>query len=307
MWFKTIFSRRPAQPAAPLFDEAFLRRLERLGLQTQRALRGQPNGGEHPSRQLLPTTVMSDHRPYSAGDDYRYIDWNAYAHQDQPLIKLGEVEQQVAVHLLLDMSRSMAAGAGEKLRTGRQLAAALGYLALSHQDRLTVTPFGAAAGASFGPASGKGRLMELLRFLEAGERPGQTVLGTVLRGYARVNQRGGLLVLISDLLTPEALDAGLALFAPPRWQVLVLHTLAPSDLDPGLLGPAELEDAESGALLPLTVDDAALAIYRQNLAAWLERTAAACRRRGAVYARLPTDWPLERQVVPYLRARRVLR
>ena len=71
MWFKNIFNRRAAAATQPLFDEAFLRRLERLSLQAQRTLRGRPSGGEHLSRNQLPATIFSDHRPYSAGDDYR--------------------------------------------------------------------------------------------------------------------------------------------------------------------------------------------------------------------------------------------
>ena len=56
MWFKNIFSPKKAA-ALPLFDEAFLRRLERLSLQAQRTLRGTPAGGEHLSRNQLPSSI----------------------------------------------------------------------------------------------------------------------------------------------------------------------------------------------------------------------------------------------------------
>jgi uncharacterized protein (DUF58 family) len=307
MWFKTIFSRRRAAAAAPLFDEAFLRRLERLSLQTQRTLRGAPSGGEHPSRQQLPTTIFSDRRPYSAGDDYRYVDWNAYGHQDQLFIKLGEVEQDVSVHVLLDVSRSMAWGAPPKLRAAQQLVAALGYLALAHSDRLHVVPFGTAPLRPFGPAQGKSRLVELLRFIEGLQPTEQTAAARVLRSYAASHGPGGLLVLVSDLLAPDGLMEGLRALPPPSWQVLVLHVLDRRELLPDLQGPLELEDAETGQRLPLTLDAATLVAYRRNVAAWQERIADMCARRGATYAQVLTDWPLERAVVPYLRARRILR
>ena len=307
MWFKTIFSRRRASASAALFDEAFLRRLERMSLQAQRTLRGNPSGGEHLSRNQLPTTIFSDRRPYSDGDDYRYIDWNAYAHQDEVFVKLGEVEQSVNVHLLLDVSRSMAWGEPPKLRAAQQLAAALGYLALAHNDRLRVVPFGATPLRPFGPALGKGRLVELLRFIEASQPNQITALGRALGAYAGMHDRGGLLVICSDLLAPEGLEEGLRLLAPPRWQLLVLHILDRRELRPELVGPLELEDAETGQRLPLTLDAATVAAYRRNVAAWQEGIAATCARRGATYAQVLTDWPLERSVVPYLRARRILR
>src|SRR5688500_2763457 len=79
MWFKSIFNRKTSAGAAALFDEAFLRRLERLGLQAQRTLRGHPAGGEHLSLNRLPTTIFSAHRPYRPADDHRYVSWDAQA------------------------------------------------------------------------------------------------------------------------------------------------------------------------------------------------------------------------------------
>ena len=93
---------------------------------------------------------------------------------------------------------------------------------------------------------------------------------------------------------------------PPRWQTLVLHLLDRRDLQPELHGPLELEDSETGQHLALTLDDATLASYRRRVAEWREGLARACARRGATYAPLMSHWPLEQQVVPFLRARRVL-
>jgi hypothetical protein len=118
--------------------------------------------------------------------------------------------------------------------------------------------------------------------------------------------RGGLLVICSDLLVPEGLEQVLRALPPPRWQTLVLHLLDQRELRPELAGPIELEDAETGQRLPLTLDAATLAAYRRNVAAWQERLAATCARRGATYAQVMAHWPLEQQVVPYLRARRIL-
>ena len=306
MWFKNIFSRKSAAASQPLFDEAFLRRIERLGMQAPPRLRGQPSGGEHLSRNQLPTTIFSGHRPYSAGDDYRYVDWNAYAHQEEVYVKLGEVEQSVNIHLLLDISRSMAWGAPPKIRLAQQLVAALGYLALAHHDRLHVAPFGASPLPAFGPAQGKGRLIDLLRFIEAIEPDQPTAIEQAIRSYAQAHRRGGMLVICSDLLAPEQLDRALRALPPPRWRTIVLHILDPRELRPELSGPIELVDAETGQRLPLTLDPPAVAAYRRNVAAWQERVAATCAQRGATYAQTLTDWPLERQVMPYLRARGIL-
>jgi hypothetical protein len=59
--------------------------------------------------------------------------------------------------------------------------------------------------------------------------------------------------------------------------------------------------------MELTLDDETLAAYRSSVATWREGLARECARRGATYAAIMSDWPLEQQVVPYLRSRRLLR
>jgi uncharacterized protein (DUF58 family) len=289
-----------------LFDEAFLRRLERMSLQAQRTLRGNPSSGEHPSRRRLPTTVFSEHRPYTRGDDVRYVDWNAYARQEQVLVKLGEAEQDVHVHLLIDASRSMTVGSPPRLRLAQQLVGALGYLALAHSDRLHVAPFGAQVARAFGPAQGKSRVVDMFGFIERIAPQADTRVGAVLAGYARQYPQGGLLVLCSDLLASDGLEEGLRALAPPRWQVLVLHLLDQRDLAPRLQGPLELEDSETGQRLAVTLDDATLRAYTHAVRQWREGIARLCARRGVRYAPILSHWPLERQVIPYLHARRLL-
>jgi uncharacterized protein (DUF58 family) len=313
MWFKNIF-RRPnnrqhtTHPAdnEPLFDENFLRRLQRLSLQAQRTLRGHPSGGEHASRHTIPSSIFSDHRPYASGDDMRYIDWNAYARQEHLLLKLGEAEQDIDIHLLLDVSRSMLWGSPPKLRSVQQMAGALGYLALAHSDRVHIVPFGETTLQPFGPARGKGRLMEMLRYIETVSPQPQTSLSSILQNHSRVHRRGGLLVLCSDMLSPEGLYDGLQALQPPRWQILVMHILDPRELRPELHGSMELHDSETGQRLPITLDDNILEAYHKQVTSWQEQLASICARRGATYDRILTSWPMEKQVIPYLRKRRLL-
>jgi uncharacterized protein (DUF58 family) len=281
--------------------------MERMSLQAQRTLRGNPSSGEHQSRHQIPASIFSDHRPYTSGDDLRYVDWNAYARQDHILLRLGEAEQDVNVHLLIDASRSMAVGGASRLRLAQQLVGALGYLALAHSDRLQIVPFGPAALPAFGPARGKARMIEMLRFVEGLAPQPATSLAPVLQQHARRNPQGGILVVCSDLLAPDGLALGLRALAPPRWQVLVLHLIDPRDLRPDLVGPIELVDSETGQRMELTLDDETLRAYRQSVAAWREGLASECGQHGATYAQVMANWPLEQKIVPYLRARRLLR
>jgi len=125
------------------FEEGFLRRLERLALIARQASAGKTQG-ERRSQKRGQSVEFSDFRPYVAGDDFRRIDWNAYARLERFFIKLFVEEEDLTVHLLIDASRSMRWGEPQKLWYAAQVAGALGYIALTGLDRVTVTAVGGA-------------------------------------------------------------------------------------------------------------------------------------------------------------------
>src|SRR5688572_24049409 len=92
----------------------FIRKLERLELQTRRVLGGQIKG-ERRSRKKGIGIDFADYRHYARGDDLRHIDWNIYGRLGRLFIKIFHEEQDLQCHLLLDTSRSMNFGDPDKL------------------------------------------------------------------------------------------------------------------------------------------------------------------------------------------------
>jgi uncharacterized protein (DUF58 family) len=335
MRLKNIFNLNSKEATLPLFDEAFLRRLERLSFRTAPALRGSPLG-ERRSRNLRPALDFSDHRPYSHGDDLRHVDWNAFGRHEELFVKLGEATQSVTIHIVLDCSRSMAwtpavgpssrraAAAYSKWDAARRLAGALGYLGLAGGERVEITPFGHSLAEGFGPTEGKRRVVPILKFLSSVTplAPAKAEMGggliDSLNSYARTHPGGGLLVLISDLLdtaTPaspgqgragDELAESLRHLIPPRWQVLVVHLLTEEELHPTLEGDYDLQDTETDESLPFHLNEATLTQYRLRVRKWCAELQSACAQRGATYARVLAEWPLEQAVIPYLRQRGVV-
>jgi len=176
-----------------LFSESFLRRLERLALVARRASAGQTQG-ERRSPKRGQSVEFSDFRPYVAGDDFLRIDWNAYARLERFFIKLFVEEEDLAVHLLVDTSRSMRWGRPAKLGYAAHVAGALGYIALAGLDRVTVTALGNAdrSGPTDHPGSGyfpfhRGKrqalaLFDFLQSLTASAPTGATPTGATPAG-----------------------------------------------------------------------------------------------------------------------------
>jgi hypothetical protein len=88
--------------------------------------------------------------------------------------------------------------------------------------------------------------------------------------------------------------------------VLLLHILGREELDPRWHGPLRLIDAETGETLEMAVDEAVRRAYRAELRGRIDQLSRVAARRGAGYAFVPSDWPLEQAVIPYLRRQTVL-
>src|SRR2546429_3946516 len=125
--------------AAALLEPALLRRLEGLALQVRRAVSGQM-GGERRSRKRGQSVEFADFRNYTPGDDFRLIDWNAYARLDRFMLRLFVAEEELPLSLFVDLSGSMDWGTPNKAVVARRLAGAIAHVALAAPDpgRLTV-------------------------------------------------------------------------------------------------------------------------------------------------------------------------
>jgi uncharacterized protein (DUF58 family) len=291
-----------------LFDEAFLRKLERLAIMSRRATAGKLQG-ERRSTKRGQSVEFADFRPYAPGDDFRRIDWNAYARLERFFIKLFVEEEDLTVHLVVDTSRSMDWGQPNKLAYAIKAAAALGYIALAGLDRVTVRALGGknnANGGYFPPHRGKNQAFALFSFLSSLDADGRTDLAPRLRSYAAAAGQPGPLLLFSDLLD-EGWQDGLHAVAGRGFEVTVLHLLAPEEVEPELSGDLKLLDAETGAEVEITADYEMLARYKEGLADWQNEIRRFCGARGIHFAPVTTSLPFEELLFAWLRRQGVLK
>ena len=81
-----------------LFDEDFMRKLDNVSLHFQSTVNHVYSGGRR-SRAHGSTVEFSDYREYALGDDFRRIDWNAYARFERFFVKLFLDEKQLQVRV----------------------------------------------------------------------------------------------------------------------------------------------------------------------------------------------------------------
>ncbi|MDT8307456.1 MAG: DUF58 domain-containing protein [Anaerolineae bacterium] len=291
-----------------IFDESALRKLEQLTLVADRVRVGVMKG-ERRSRKRGTSIEFADYRDYTRGDDLRRLDWNVYARLERPFIKLLEEEEDLAVHLLVDQSASMDwpdTPAENKLRYALLLAGALGHIALTTGDQVSVTLLGRAR-QRWGPFRGRHNSLRLLQFLDSARAAGETNLNAALQDYALRGGRPGLAFLLSDMLSPPGYRDGLTALLARGYEIGILHILSPDEVDPLLAGDLKLVDVETAEDAEISLDGATLAAYRERLRTWQAELAAFSSSRAAHYVPVTTDVPWDQLVLRTLRAEGVLK
>ena len=295
----------PNEVDPTVFDEAFLRQLERLLLLMRSPVRGGLKGGRR-SVKRGQSVEFADYRDYALGDDLRQLDWNVYARLERLFVKLFIEEEDVTVTLLVDGSASMASGTPSKLLFAKRAAAALGYIGLASEDRIAVSALTGRTARRRAALRGSGRVFRLLADLSAIEpADGPTDLLAAARHAAAQLHGRGVVILLSDLLDPAA-DRVIRDLAATGSELIVMHILSPEELDPVLEGDLRLVDVETGEGLDVTVDLATIDQYKARLAAWKDGFADLAAKRRASYVDLSSDVNLADLMFAELRRRRVL-
>jgi uncharacterized protein (DUF58 family) len=286
--------------AQDFFTGEFLARLERLALTSRRIFRGRVKG-ERKSPYRGSSVEFVDYRPYGVGDDLRYVDWNIFGRLDRLYLKLFVDEEDLCLHLLVDASASMDYGEPTKLRYAARLAAALGFVALVNYERVGVGIVRERVTDGWSPTRGRAQVLPLLGFLAELRAAGGTGLNDGLVNYARRARDPGLAVLISDLLDPGGYETGLRALQERRFDVHVVHLLAPEEMSPSFAGDLRLKDAETGETRELTFDGQASRSYRRRLQEFLDRAESFCRAHEITYHRVTTEIPPEEFVLRQLK------
>lgn len=284
-----------------LFPTDFLTRLEYLALVSQRVFRGSLLA-QRRTMELGSGIEFSDHREYTAGDDFRYLDWNIYARHGDLLLKRFQEEQDLHVYLLLDCSRSMGFGNGRKFDLARQLVAALAYIALVDLDRIFVMAFAESSVQEFPLTRGKARILPLLRFLERVELAGtDTSLSAAAAALLQRGSRRGLAVLISDLFDPRGFQRALDQLRHRRFDCHVIQLHSAAEADPGLLGDVELVDVETDSIRKVTVTEKNLKAYQRLFTEHQLAVRDYCRNYGLGCTQAEAKVPFDELVMEMMR------
>ena len=105
-------------PSQPLFEPGFVRVLESLTLAGRRVPSGRA-AGQWRSRASGSSVEFSDYRTYTPGDEFRRIDWNAYARLERLFVRLYRAEEDLSLAVVARRLGVDGAGANRQRPPGR--------------------------------------------------------------------------------------------------------------------------------------------------------------------------------------------
>jgi uncharacterized protein (DUF58 family) len=288
-------------PAA-LLDPALLARIGDLPLLARTVVDGFMHG-LHRARKVGLSLDFAEHRAYQPGDDIRRIDWRVFGRTDRFYVKEYEADTNASVTFALDASGSMDFGSGPltKFDYGRFLAASLAWLSQRQGDRVGLVTF---AGDLLEVVPPSTRHLQLLLYtLGRARASGAGRLAPVLERAARLMNRAGIVVVISDCYEDPALvQRAVGTLRARGHDTVLFHVLDPAERELPYEGAATFEDAETGERLPLRPE----ALRQKYQIAVAEHGRELARRLGqdrVDYVPLSTDQPLDLALHAYLERR----
>ncbi len=294
----------PSAPSASFLDPAALMSIRNLELRARSVVEGFWHG-LHRSPYHGFSVEFTEYRPYTPGDDPRYLDWKLVGRTDRYYIKKFEDETNLRCHLLVDASKSMTFGSRTytKLDYARTFAATLGYFLAQQGDATGLLTFDERVREYLPARHRPGHLRHLMLALEKPAAGTTTDLAAPLRRIAELTQKRGLIVLLSDLLAPiETLEAPLAMLTASRHEVVVFQVLDPAELNFDFTTASRFLDLETGRDLFLE-PSIARTDYQRRLGEHLTAVRSICQRLGIAHVQLDTAQPLELALFDFLKVR----
>lgn len=268
-------------------DTEFFKELERFSLLVKKRVSTAYSGGRKSLRFGHGISPVG-YREYRKGDDFKLIDWKAYARTEKLYIKEHEEERSIVVHILLDASGSM--GFGEKFAYASRLAAGFAYLSTLENEKYAISLFCKKLYPGE-PRRGRRYLFESIEELDEVVPKGPTNLRLVADQFELLVRSTSLVVVISDFLGDTERIVS-SIYRLAGHDLIMVQVLAPQEADLRFGGDVKFVDMETGQPLITRVTEEERSDYLKRLEEHEARIAEACNNVGADFFTFKTDRPI---------------
>jgi hypothetical protein len=189
----------------------------------------------------------------------------------------------------------------------KKLTAALGYVSLVNNNRVTISFIADKVTVQLANMRGRSYLDKMAECLLTTDCDGLSNFDDACRQLAAGRIGSGVMIVLSDFLFKEGYDSGLRRLLGRQYDLYAIQVLCPQELSPDLSGELKLLDIEDTDAAEITAGAALLKYYKRNLTAYCNELKDFCTSRGAVYVLANSADSVESLGLNYLRRIRLLR
>ncbi len=223
-----------------------LKKIKTIDIQTKEWVESIFSGAYH-SRFKGQGVHFNEVRHYEYGDDARQIDWTVTAKLNEPYVKEFEEERDLIAIIAIDMSQSQFYQSNKysKLDRALELAAILGFSAVSNGDQVGLVLFTDTIEAFIPPMQGKQHMYTILsRLLNHQPASNQTDIRQLCQSLMNAIRKRSVMFILSDFIC-DNYDTDFRRLAQ-KHDVIPIIIQDPIEQDIPAAGMVLLKDAETG-------------------------------------------------------------
>lgn len=238
---------------------------------------------------------FADYQAFKPGDDIRHVDWNHFHKDGRLVVRKYDQHETVTIHLMVDLSESVACLDPERPRAVQRLCAALAFCALHSGAKAVVHPVGHPALCR--PFSGAVQWEACHAAIEALPVGGIRTLSREAQQFCYARPRRDHLVVLSDFLTDHEPAGLVSWLADLGHRTVLIHPVSAAELEPPLEGGLTLVEAEAVQRnASLTVDRHVIAEYQRAFREYYDGLRRDAERYACRYVEVACDDPIHRQM-----------
>jgi len=247
-----------------MIDVKFLSQLKRFQIIVKKRITSSFTGTRK-STSVGQGLIINDFRPYTAGDDYRAIDWKVFARTDDFFVKRYEEERNLTAHVLIDVSKSMDYGTTrtKKFDYAAMLALGFSYLSARNNEKFHLSLISEKTDYLKAKRSSN-QVLGFLHYLNKVKCKGVCNFEEEVRKYKKTITSKSLVVIISDFLF-DIEQAKNTLYLFRNHDLRVIQVLDKSETNFLVYGSLILEDSETGKKLETYISERRRQEYREKM------------------------------------------
>ncbi len=232
--------------------------------------------------------IFRDYASYSFGDDFKSIDWKAYAKTEKLYVKRYDEDRNLTVHLILDFSASMNFGTKiKKYEYASMIGLGFASLALKNNEKFVLATFDDTLDF-FKPKKGVRQIASILQYLNTKKAAGVSSFERSLMSYKQLVGTRSLIVIISDFFYDLEQIKNI-LYRYKKSQIILVQVLDDLEKHLKLEGDFNLKDLESNSQLHTYIDPYLRNSYLEELKVHQNKIKDLCTQVRAEFYPVSTD------------------